>query len=108
MLLALDLLGLVLLARKRVVWSSLRSRWLAVGLGVCAAACACLLRYPYTDKYLVIGFPLPAAAFEIATGADFLGPLTLPILGLDAFLAAVLPLATLTIGTALRRRPRSP
>lgn len=106
-LLVLDLVGMALLVRKRASWSLLRWRWVAVAVGVSAAACACLLRYPYTDKYLALGFPLPAAAFEIATGADFLVPLTLPILCFDAFLVATLPLATLAIATALRGRARS-
>jgi hypothetical protein len=102
-LLTLDLIGLVLIFRKRIHWSSLRWRWPAIGLGVVAAACACFVRYRYTDKYLAIGFPLPAAVFEISTGADFVGPLTLPFLCLDALLMGVLPIATLAIGVALTR-----
>jgi hypothetical protein len=106
-LLALDLIGLTLLVRKRVLWSSRRWRWPAIGLGLVAAGCACLIRHRYTDKYFAIGFPLPAAAFEISTGSDFVGPLTVPILCLDALLMAALPLATLAIAVALRRRPRA-
>jgi hypothetical protein len=106
-LLALDLIGLLLLFRRSVPWSSLRWRWVAIGLGAMAAASACLVRHQYTDKYLVVGFPLPAAAFEISTGSDFVGPLTLPILCLDVLLVAALPLAAVAIAVALRRRPRS-
>lgn len=105
--LALDLIGLTLLVRNRVPWSSLRWRWLAICLGVVAAGCACLIRHKYTDKYFAIGFPLPAAAFEISTGSDFVGPLTLPILCVDAGLMATLPLAALAIAVALRRHARA-
>lgn len=106
-LLALDLFGLALLLRRSVPWSSLRWRWAAIALGVVAAACSCSIRYRYTDKYFAVGFPLPAAAFEISTGADFVGPLTLPLMCLDVLLSAALPLATLVIAVVLRRPPRT-
>jgi hypothetical protein len=106
-LLALNLVGVALVLRRSVPWSSLRWRWAAIGLGVVAAACASLIRHRYTDKYFAIGFPLPAAAFEVSTGADFVGPLTLPILCLDALLVGALPLATLIIAALLGRRLRT-
>jgi hypothetical protein len=107
LLLALDLVGLSLLVRRRVLWSALDWRLPAIGLGVVVAAWTCLIRHRYTDKYFAIGFPLPAAAFEISTGSDFAGPATLPILCLDALLMTAVPLATLAIVVALRNRMRA-
>ena len=116
-LLAVDLIGLALLARKRGpgdlvraprgFWLALRWRWAAIALGACASVGTCLIRYRYNDKYFALGFPLPGAVFEISTGSDFVGPLTLPFLFLDALLLATLPLAILTIGVALRKRARA-
>lgn len=102
-LLAIDLIGVTLLVRRRVLWSPLVWRWLAIGVGVVAAGCACLVQHEYTDKYLALGFPLPAAVFEISTGSDFVSPLTLPILCVDALLIAALPVAVLAVAVALRQ-----
>jgi hypothetical protein len=105
--LVVDLIGLTLLVRRRL-WATLRWRWVAIGLGLVGAAYASLTPLPYGEKYRVVGFPLPAAAFEISTGADFVGPLTVPILCLDLILVAAIPLSALVLFGAFRGRQQPP
>jgi hypothetical protein len=101
--LAVDVVGLALLFRRRL-WSSLPWRWAALALGILVAAYVCLTQLPYDDRYRVVGFPLPAAAFEIRTGADFISPLTVPILALDVLLVSSFPLSLLVLVAVFRDR----
>ncbi len=94
------------LLRGKVAWGSVRNRRPALLLGAVAGLAAVLARYPLGPKYVVLGFPLPAAAFEKATGADFVSPLTVPMLLVDLLLIGVCPAAVLVIHAYVGDRKR--
>jgi len=103
----LNLLAWIYLIRKRQQINSCTKlrRW-RMGLWVIGGVLAVLavtVTWPSGNKVRFLGFPLPGAAFElVATGAepywaDFVGPLTLPILVIDFVFCLCLPQVALAI-----------
>ncbi len=99
----LNLAGFGLLSRGLTPWSSVRGRWLALALGSAAGFAACKIPYTHNHVYTAIGFPLPAAAIEMASGTGVVGPLSWRIACFDVLLVAGAPLAVLIIVTTLFR-----
>lgn len=103
---AIDVAALGIIARKRVQLGRSHSlqRWrrrLWV-LGVVFALSAVTIPWPYDAKTRILGFPFPGVVFELWTTssgetfwADFVGPLSLPMLALDFVLILCVPQSVL-------------
>ena len=88
-------------------WSVVyRRRWV---IGIPFALASCLVSYPYpaeTETYRVLGFPLPAAAFNEA-GHDYVSILTIPIFIADALIWYFIPQIILFFWAIVVRRKRA-
>jgi hypothetical protein len=80
-----------------------RSRLFLGCVGAVLAVASVTVRWPYGAQTRMLGLPMPAAVFELwGSGeerfwADFVGPLTLPLLVLDFVLCACLPQVVLAL-----------
>ena len=88
-------------------WSVVyRWRWV---MGIPFALASFLVSYPYpgnTETYRVLGFPLPAAAFNEA-GHDYVSSLTIPIFIADALIWYFVPQILLFCWAIVLRRKRA-
>jgi hypothetical protein len=114
----LDIGSLVVIRRRR---SRLRSsgalrrlRRLLWVVGIVLAVASVIFPWPYDTKTRILGFPIPGVVFELWTNskgesfwADFVGPLSLPVLGVDFVLCVFLPQVVLAVVLIVRseRRP---
>lgn len=75
-------------------------------IGIVLATAAFFVAYPYGQNVRIIGFPIPAAAFEHRNGhwIDFVSPATGPFMCVNATFGFVLPHL---IFRAIRRRKAS-
>jgi hypothetical protein len=73
-------------------------------VGVVFAIGAFFIVYPYRQNLRIVGFPIPAAAFERHNGiwVDFVGPTTLPFMCANSWFGFVLP--HLVLRTIRRRK----
>ena len=109
--LVVGIFGSIALIRNLREWR-LRSRkrvrvrkFVVFSIGIALAVASYFVAYPYGSTVRVNGFPFPAAAFEKhgSHWLDLSGPLTLPFMCANAWVALVLPHLALRI---FQRAPR--
>ena len=90
-------------ARSHTKVHTTRSLLFSVGVGLAAASY--FVRYPYGANVRIIGFPFPAAAFEKhgTHWLDYSGPLTLPFVCANAWVAFVFPHLVLKLFQSIAR-----
>ena len=97
------ILGSIALVRNVCAWRLRKNvrvtKFVVLSIGIALAFASYFVTYSYSSTVRIIGFPFPAVAFEKhgSHWLDFSGPLTLPFMCANAWVALVLPHLALRI-----------